>query len=141
MPAAAAEVSRCLARARLLGLAAMSVAGEFVGALQELVGGNDFGDQAEFAGFVRVDDAAGEQKIARALFADLARKENGDDRGEEADFHFGVAEFRFGSGEGEIAERGDAAAAGVGGAVDGGDHRAGKAQMRRRSLAMRRESS
>ena len=123
MPAAAAEVSRCLLRVRLLGLAAMRSAASSWARAKDF-GGDDFGDEAEVHGDLCVDDAAGEEKIARALFADLARQKDGDDRGEEADFDFGVAEFRFGGGEGEIAERGDAAAAGVGGAVDGGDHRA-----------------
>ena len=67
----------------------------------------------KFPGFGGADDAAGEQQIARALVADLAREKNGNDGGEEADFDFGVAEFRFGNGEGEIAKSGDATAAGV----------------------------
>ena len=101
--------------------------GEFVGARLKIFWGDDFSDEAEFLGFRCGDEAAGEQEVAGALVADLAGEKNGDDGGEEADFDFGVAEFGFGDGEGEIAEGGDAAASGDGCAVYRGDERLGEA--------------
>jgi len=99
--------------------------GEFVGAVHEEFGGDEFVDEAEFLGFGGVDEAAGEEEIAGALFADLACEENGNDGGKKTDFDFGVAEFGFGNGESEIAKRGDATASCQGVAIDSGDERPG----------------
>src|SRR5882724_2782158 len=94
------------------------IGGEFVGTVDQSIGGNDFGHQAEFPGLLRVDDAASQQEVAAALFADLARQENGNNRGKEADLYFGVAKFGFGRREREIAESRNSAASSVSGAVD-----------------------
>ena len=67
---------------------------------------------SSLASLAGIDDAAGEQQIARAFVTDLPRQKDGNDRGQKTDFDFGVAEFRFGHGEREVAQRGDAAAAG-----------------------------
>ena len=67
-------------------------------------------DQAEFFGLQGIYESAGKQEVSCAFFADLAGEKDRDD-GEETDFT-GVAELSFRDSDGEIAERGDAAASG-----------------------------
>src|SRR5262249_43800499 len=52
--------------------------------------------------------------------------ESGDDSGDKADPHLGVAELRFGHRQREVAEQGKASASGDRGAVDSGDSRLGE---------------
>src|SRR5579859_1677509 len=93
----------------------------FVTACQELFSGNNFGNEAKLLCFWSENRATGEQESACALVTELARQKDRDDRGEKTDFDYGIAELGFRHGNGEIAKRGDAATAGEGVAIDGGD--------------------
>src|ERR1700751_4281954 len=103
------------------------IVGKFVGASHQFVGGDNFADQPQLMCFPGVDFAAGEQKVAGALVADLASEKHGNDCREKANADFGVAEARLGNGESEIAKRGDATTAGERMAIDGRDQRAREA--------------
>src|SRR5579863_5216051 len=85
--------------------------------------GNDLRDEAEAMRFGGLDGSAGEEQIASVLFADLAHQKNGNDGGQKADAHFRVTKLCFGYGDGEIAQRGEAAASRDGVPVYGGDGR------------------
>ena len=75
---------------------------EFLCAIEQFLRGNDLVDQTKFLGFDSGDQSTCEQEITRALFSDLARKEDTDNGGKKTDLDFGVPELRFGDGESEI---------------------------------------
>jgi len=54
--------------------------GEFRGSRHEFVGGNDFRNQPELLRFTGFDEPSSQQQIARTLFSDLPRQENGNNR-------------------------------------------------------------
>lgn len=87
-------------------------------------GGDDLRDEAIGVGFFGSEEPGGEEQVAGASFANLEGEVSGNERGDEADFDLGVAELGGGDGEGEVAEGGEAGAAGDGVSVDccdGGD--------------------
>ena len=64
---------------------------------------------------------------SRACFSpDLPQQKRRNDRWNKSDAHLGVAELRFGRGQGEVAERRQAAAAGDRRPVDRGNRDLGK---------------
>src|SRR5712692_3613043 len=94
--------------------------------VHQFFGGDNAGNHTKFLRFHGIHDAAGEKKIARALFADLPDQKDGHKRRDEPDAHFRVAKLRIGDSQREVAERGDAAPAGNRGPVHRGDQRLGE---------------
>src|SRR5215472_5091832 len=66
------------------------------------------------------------EQVARDLMAYLPYQNRRNQRRYKADAYFGISEFSFGHGEGEVAHRRDPRSAGYGGTVDGGDGRFGE---------------
>ncbi len=99
-------------------------AGELLGCRQQFIWRGDFEQDAQFFGFIGLDDAPGQGQFGRALVAEQAIEKPGTAiTGDDAEIYEGFAELRLGGADTDVAHIGEVETGADGGTVDGCNHR------------------